>query len=169
MMSAMQTRSLPCARARRMLVAYRRDDWAPSEWDALQVHLRGCGPCRQLQESYRLVGSQVRRIETITPPVEFRARVFAAIAAEQQRSLSPAARLAHAETQPAIPVVRARPVPLRQPRRAVMPAGMQVVVGLAAVLVVALVVANLASGSALQSLGGLVNGLFHGVSGGTQP
>jgi hypothetical protein len=95
-----------CAEARRLLAAYRRDDWSPAEVAALTLHLTTCAACRQVEAVYRQVGERVRQLPSITPPAELRARVFAAIQAEQRRVSPAVARLSRQETDPQLPVVR---------------------------------------------------------------
>jgi molybdopterin-guanine dinucleotide biosynthesis protein A len=95
-----------CAEARRLLAAYRRDDWSPAEVAALTLHLTTCAACRQAEAIYRQVGERVRQLPSITPPPELRARVFAAIQAEQRRVSPAVARLSRQETDPQLPVVR---------------------------------------------------------------
>jgi hypothetical protein len=76
---------LSCEQARRLLGASRRDDWTTDELEALGAHLRACPDCRKVEAQYREVGEQVRQLPSTPPPAWFRGRVFAAIAADQQR------------------------------------------------------------------------------------
>jgi hypothetical protein len=108
--------AVSCIQARAQLAAYRRDDWSASEMRALSEHLASCAACRQVEFSYRQVGESLRLLPTMAPDRAFRDRVFAAIAADQQR-LGPAAlRASRATTEPSLPVVRA-PVPDVAPHR----------------------------------------------------
>jgi hypothetical protein len=117
---------LTCAQAASLLGAYRRDDWAPSELEALGRHLAECAACRQKEAAYRDVGRGVRQLASITPPESFRARVFAAIAADQAALAGSAAAVAAVpaaaldsvsmeDTQPRLPVVRIRSTQVRRP------------------------------------------------------
>jgi hypothetical protein len=104
------------------LGAYRRDDWAPRDLEALGLHLADCPACRQKEAAYRDVGAGVRQLSSITPPPEFRARVFAAIAADQAalagRSAmaitAPPVSASMEDTQPLLPVVRVRNTRVRR-------------------------------------------------------
>lgn len=171
--------SMSCAQARQLLAASRRDEWTPAELSALSEHLSTCAACRQRQEAYRGVGERVRELPTIIPPAAFRDRVFAAIAADQAKLAeanpptvaaqatqsarpgreSPAAKLANADTDPALPVVRALP---RAPqRRRPQPRGVEplrVVAALAAVLVFAVLASQVVAGG---GFGALSNALSH--------
>jgi hypothetical protein len=99
---------------RPLLAAYRRDDWSTDEIAAVSAHLAGCADCRAAEAAYRVGGERLRQLPSITPPPDFRAAVFAAIRADQQR-LSPAAqRAARAATSPALPVVRPTPISRRR-------------------------------------------------------
>ena len=91
---------------RRQLAAYRRDDWDTGDLAALTAHLSSCLDCRRLEATYRQAGERVRQLPSITPPADFRDRVFAAIRADQQRLDPSLARLSLAVTNPALPVVR---------------------------------------------------------------
>ena len=105
---------MTCHQARQQLAAYRRDDWTAAELRQLAEHLENCAACRQVEAMYRRVGESIRQLPSIIPDAAFRESVFAAIAAERQK-LGPAAMLAsRAETQPALPVVRAPITPLRR-------------------------------------------------------
>jgi hypothetical protein len=107
-----------------LLGAYRRDDWAPNELEALGRHLAECAACRQKEATYRDVGFGVRQLASITPPESFRTRVFAAIAAEKVALAGSAAAVAVADapdvaamedTQPRLPVIRIRSTQVRRP------------------------------------------------------
>jgi hypothetical protein len=111
---------LTCAQAALLLGAYRRDDWAPSELEALGQHLAACPTCRQKEATYRDVGFDVRQMPSITPPAAFRARVFAAIAAEPvaPRSAATVATATSAsleDTDPSLPAIRVRNAHVRRP------------------------------------------------------
>jgi hypothetical protein len=128
------------------LGAYRRDDWAPRELEALGLHLADCPACRQKEAAYRDVGAGVRQLSSITPPPEFRARVFAAIAADQAALAgrragavaitAPPVSASQVDTQPLLPVVRIRST---QVRRSLLPernAWQRAGLGLAAALLI---------------------------------
>jgi hypothetical protein len=109
-----------------LLGAYRRDDWAPSELEALGQHLAACPACRQKEAAYRDVGFSVRQLPSITPPAAFRARVFAAIAAvpvaPQAVAIASATSASLEDTDPRLPVIRVRNAQVRRslmPRRSV--------------------------------------------------
>ena len=126
---------MTCHQARQQLAAYRRDDWTAAELRQLAEHLENCAACRQVEAMYRRVGESIRQLPSIIPDAAFRESVFAAIAAEREK-LGPAAMLAsRAETQPALPVVRAPITPLR--RRTPTPV-MRAAVAIAAVLAIGL-------------------------------
>ncbi|HEU5345064.1 MAG TPA: zf-HC2 domain-containing protein [Ktedonobacterales bacterium] len=130
---------MTCHQARQQLAAYRRDDWTAAELRQLAGHLESCAECRQIEATYRQVGESIRQLPSIIPDASFRESVFAAIAAEREK-LGPAAMLAsRAETQPALPVVRAPITPIR--RRTPTPV-MRAAVAIAAVLAFALFVAQ---------------------------
>ncbi len=78
-------KALSCEQVRRLLGASRRDDWTTDELEALGAHLRACPDCRKVEARYREVGEQVRQLPSTPAPAWFRGRVFAAIAADQQR------------------------------------------------------------------------------------
>jgi hypothetical protein len=167
---------LSCERARRLLGASRRDDWSADELAALGAHLATCAECRQVEAQYREVGEHIRQLPSTPPPEWFRARVFAAIAADQeaQRRIAatraarrPAAatptleRVAGAETDPQLVAIRlpARPLPRRPrplPRRIAVAAqsNMRAVAALAAMLLLALLGATLIPASPFYLLGG---------------
>lgn len=150
---------MTCPQARQQLAAYRRDDWTAADLRQLAEHLESCAACRQVEAMYRQVGESIRLLPSIIPDASFRESVFAAIDAEREK-LGPAAMLAsRAETQPALPVVRAPITPIR--RRTPTPV-MRAAVAIAAVLAFALFVAQF-----LPSLntGGVAANFFHSVSG----
>lgn len=135
---------MTCQRARQLLAAYRRDDWTAVDAEALSTHLTSCAACRQVEAKYRQVGERVRQLPAITPPPEFRARVFAAIRAEDMRVAPEVARRARAATDPALPVVH--PTAARQ-RTRLQPArplafNVRAAIALAAVVVLSLVTAR---------------------------
>ncbi|HEX6818061.1 MAG TPA: hypothetical protein VF120_06760 [Ktedonobacterales bacterium] len=149
---------LSCELARQFLGASRRDDWTTEELGALAQHLESCPACRKAQAEYREVGELVRQLPSLAPPPSFRASVYAAVQADQQRirrrqahgapsTISrPAAlaRLATADTDPALVAVHVRSgraLPPAPPSRRVMYAlkeNTRVVAALAAMLLVAL-------------------------------
>lgn len=90
---------LNCEQARRLLGASRRDDWTADELGALGAHLATCPECRQVEARYREVGEHIRQLPSTPPPAWFRARVFAAIAADQEAQRRGAAT--HAVRRPA--------------------------------------------------------------------
>lgn len=130
---------MTCQRTHQLLAAYRRDDWTLAEVHGLSQHLTSCVECRQIEATYRQVGERVRQLPAITPPPEFRARVFAAIRAEELRVAPDVARLARAATDPALPIVR--PLTLRTPQWRVA-FNMRAALAIAAVLVLSLVTAR---------------------------
>ena len=97
---------MSCAQVRRQLAAYRRDDWATGDLAALTAHLSSCLDCRRIEATYRQAGEHLRQLPSITPPADFRDRVFAAIRADQQRLDPSLARVSLAITNPGMPVVR---------------------------------------------------------------
>ncbi|MGH2516512.1 MAG: anti-sigma factor family protein [Ktedonobacterales bacterium] len=108
----------------------------------MSVHLNSCAECRQREAIYRQAGERVRQLPAITPPPEFRARVFAAIRAEELRVAPDVARLARAATDPALPAIRpVRPIPLRARRQRVA-LTVRSAMAIAAVLVLTLVTAR---------------------------
>lgn len=130
---------MTCTEARLLLATSRRDEWTPAELSAISEHLGTCAACRQKQEAYRGVGEHIRELPTIVPPASFRAQVFAAVEADRARHESPAARLAQADTDPELPVVRVLPRTHRSgqatsTRRGPQPA--RIAAGLAAALVI---------------------------------
>lgn len=158
---------MTCAHACQLLAASRRDEWTPEEMTALSEHLSTCVACRQRQEAYRGVGERVRQLPTIIPPPSFKARVFAAIEADQAQRESPATRLARADTDPAIPIVRAYPrnVRRRAPQRhAPQPQVVRVVAALAAVLVFAVLASQAVNGFSSGSLSNAFSHILPGTS-----
>lgn len=103
---------MTCRRAHRLLAAYRRDDWSPSDRAALGKHLSTCASCRRVEAAYRGVGESVRQLPSITPPPGFREAVFAAIRADEQRQGRTAASVTEADTSPELPVISSRQRPI---------------------------------------------------------
>ncbi len=157
-------RELSCEQARQLLGASRRDDWTTEDLTALSQHLASCPACRKAQAEYREVGELVRQLSSVVPPPSFRASVFAAIEADQQRirrrqmhgapaqvgrpaAAAALARLAGARPDPGLAAVHAsgarssanRP-PVSISRRVVSTAreNTRIMAGLAAMLLVAL-------------------------------
>jgi hypothetical protein len=148
-----------------LLAAPRLDDRTAAQSAALAAHLASCEACRSVETSFRQVGAFVRHLPTLVPPPSLRASVFAAITAEREqlaaRQLkheSPAARLARAETDPGLPVVRALPVARLPERRARL--GVPAVAAIAAVFLVALLGAGLAGGPGFSSVAAALGGVF---------
>lgn len=150
-----------CADARRLLGAYRREDLSPGEEARLTEHLASCAACREKEAAFHDIGAMVRRLPNLVPPPAFREAVFAAIRAEQLRTESPAERLARAETDPGLPVVRGRPV-TRRPRRGARPLNTRAVAAVAAVFLLAALTAYAVPGLTGRSLGDAVGNLFGG-------
>lgn len=142
--------SLTCARACVLLAAYRRDDWAPGDVDALSEHLTACAECRQREAAYRQAGERIRQLPAITPPPEFRARVFAAIRAEEMRVAPAVARLARAATNPAMPAIHPTIHRSRRPRVALT---VRSAMALAAVLLFSLITARVLIAFGITPLG----------------
>jgi len=94
-----------CRQVRRQLAAYRRDDWPATDIPAVTAHLGICAECRRAGAEYRLSGELLRQLPTITPPHDFRDRVFAAIRADQLRYSPDAFLLSEAPTLPSLPTV----------------------------------------------------------------
>nr|MBF6591990.1 hypothetical protein [Ktedonobacterales bacterium] len=103
----------------------------------------------------------MRHLPTLVPPPAFREAVFAAIAADQRRAESPAARIARAETDPRLPVVRALPV-ARLPHTSGRRFNVSAAAAMAAVLLLALFTARLVPGLGMGTLGNALGGLFGG-------
>lgn len=74
---------------------------------ALREHLAACAACRRVEADYRGVGERIRRLPSITPPADFRERVFAAIQAEERHVSPSVVALSRAVTDPSLPVIRA--------------------------------------------------------------
>lgn len=153
---------MTCAQARRLLSAYRRDDWLPAELEALGQHLSDCAECRRVEAAYRQVGEGVRQLPSITVPDSFRASVFAAIRAEEARSGRSMAQMASDETQPRMPVLRpvGRPAPSSRPRVAL---GARSAIAVAAVLLIGLVTARVIPAVA-HNVPNLTEYIFGGVA-----
>jgi Putative zinc-finger len=73
-----------CEEVRVLLAAYRRGEWSLEEQRRVSRHLAECAACRRWETNARQVGEQLRHLPTISPPVDFRERVFAAIRADQE-------------------------------------------------------------------------------------
>src|SRR5690348_11394524 len=130
---------LTCARARRMLAAYRRDDWPTADLIAFSRHLASCADCRRAEVDYRRTGEMIRHLPSITPPPAFREAVFAAIRAEERQLAPEVARLSRAATNPEMPVIRLAPRAARPTRVRLAPR----VALVAAVLLLSFVTAKL--------------------------
>ena len=128
--------------ARHLLGAYRRDDWLPSELDALGEHLGGCAECRRVEAAYRETGEHIRQLPTITPPASFRAAVFAAIRAEEAKLGRSLEEAASDDTQPNLPALKPLPVRTWSPRGAIV--GARAAIAVAAVLLLGVGVARVA-------------------------
>jgi hypothetical protein len=128
---------MTCAQARRLLSAYRRDDWLSGELEALGAHLAGCAACRRIEAAYRQVGEGIRQLPTITPPPSLRAAVFAAIHAEATHDAPSLTQLTTEETQPqlaALPGGGPRPNARPNARRRPLVLGTRTAIAAAAVL-----------------------------------
>jgi len=124
---------------RPLLAAYRRDDWSAAEAATIRRHLAACEACRRVDADFRGVGRSIRGLPSITPPADFRERVFAAIHADE-RHVSPAlAVLSRAATDPSLPVVR---LGSARPRRRELRIGPRAVLAAAAVLALTLAAAR---------------------------
>jgi hypothetical protein len=147
-----------------LLAAYRLDDRTAAESDALAQHLATCEACQSVEANFRRVGAFVRHMPTLVPPPSFQAAVFAAIEVEKHRLAkheSPTARLARAETDPRLPVVRARPVPSVSGRRASR-VSVPAVTAMAAVLLLGVFTARELPGASFSTLGNALGTLFGG-------
>lgn len=133
-------KGMTCTQVRRLLAAYRRDDWSPRELEAFGGHISMCAECRRVEASFRSVGERVRQLPTITPPASLRERVFAAIREESAASAPALARLTNDETQPKLQVVRGRAT---APRRRQIVLGTPAAIAVAAALLLSLVGARL--------------------------
>jgi negative regulator of sigma E activity len=134
---------------RLQLAAYRRDDWSTGDLTRLADHLASCADCRRLEASYRAAGEKLRQLPSITPPPDFRDRVFAAIRADQQRISPEIARASREATNPALPVVR--PTPIARRRRLVV--NPRAVLAIAAVVLLTLATARILPAAGLATLG----------------
>jgi hypothetical protein len=133
---------LTCARARQLLAAYRRDDWLPSELEALGQHLSGCADCRRVEASYRQVGEGIRQLPSITPPASLRAAVFAAIHGDETRAAPTLEQFTTEDTHPRLPALRGGAGSGATPRRPLV-LGTRTAVAVAAVLLFTLFSARL--------------------------
>jgi hypothetical protein len=156
---------MTCEQARKLLGAYRRDDWSQAELAALGQHLTACAECRQIEASYRRVGESIRQLPSITPPPQFRDSVFAAIRAEERRLKPSVARITSEDTAPSIPVVL--PTPIRRAPRRQLSGGMRAAMAIAAVLVLALAAIQLTPLSGVYSQIASNLGAAHSVGGNT--
>lgn len=171
-------RELSCEQARQLLGASRRDDWTTEDLAALGQHLASCPACRKAQADYREVGELVRQLPSVVPPQSFRASVFAAIEADQQRIRrrqvhgAPAqvgrpaaalARFAGAETDPSLVAVHASgthvtanrpPVSISRRVASVVQENTRIVAALAAMLLVTLLGVTLVPASPFFLFGG---------------
>jgi hypothetical protein len=146
---------MTCGQARRLLAAYRRDDWSPAQLDALGRHLAGCADCRRTEADFRQAGERVRQLPSIQPSPSLRQGVYAAIRAEQARRGRPAAELARFASEDTQPGLRA----IRPPRRR--SAGGALVRGAAVAAVVLLALA----GARLMPAAGGIAGLAASLTG----
>ncbi|HEV7127959.1 MAG TPA: zf-HC2 domain-containing protein, partial [Ktedonobacterales bacterium] len=131
---------MTCVRARRLVAAYRRDEWSPTELERFGQHLAGCAACRRVEAHYRDVGESVRQLPSITPPPSLRANVFAAIAAEEARKTSSLVAMTRDETQPRLVAVRS--VATGGSSRRPLVLGTPAAIAVAALLLVGLVTAR---------------------------
>lgn len=131
---------MTCAQTRRLIAAYRRDDWSPDELAMFGAHVAGCAECRRIEAAFRTVGESVRQLPSITPPESLRTRVFAAIREESTSRAPVLARMTSDETQPKLPVVRGRAA---GPARRQFVLGTPAAIAVAAVLLLSLVGARL--------------------------
>lgn len=121
---------------------------------ALREHLTACAACRRVEADYRGVGERIRRLPSITPPADFRERVFAAIQADERRVSPAAIALSRAVTDPSLPVVRAMSA---RPRRRELHVGPRAALAAAALIGLTLAASLFLPGHA--SLGGIADSL----------
>lgn len=151
--------SADCMRIRRLLAAYRRDDWSPDDLAALTRHLSTCAECRQIEASYRSVGESIRQLPSITPPPAFREAVFAAIQAERRRVAPSVAQLSRAATNPSMQVIHPTQHSIRSRRRNRVGIGPRTIMAAAAVLVISLLTARILPLLGLSSFGQVASNL----------
>lgn len=132
-------RRLTCTQARRLLAAYRRDDWSPAELELFGAHVTSCAECRRAEAAFRSVGESVRQLPSIAPSDALRERVFAAIRDDQASETPALVRLTSDETQPKLPAVRGR---AGAPHRPIV-LGRPAAIAVAAALLIGLVGARL--------------------------
>lgn len=135
--------SAACMRIRRLLAAYRRDDWSPDDLAALTRHLSTCADCRQIEASFRTVGESIRQLPSITPPPAFREAVFEAIRAEQRRVAPTDAHISRAPTNPSMRAIRPAQHSIRSRRLNHVSIGPRTIIAAAAVLVISLLTARI--------------------------
>jgi hypothetical protein len=75
---------MKCDEVRMLLAAYRRGEWTFVEQRQIAAHLSDCSACRRWEKEARQVGEMLRDLPIITPPADFRDRVFAAIKTDQE-------------------------------------------------------------------------------------
>lgn len=148
-----------CTRIRRLLAAYRRDDWSPDDLAALTRHLSTCADCHQIEASYRTVGEGIRQLPSITPPPAFREAVFAAIRADQQRVAPSVARLSSAATNPSLRAIQPAQHSIRSRRTHPVSIGPRTIIAAAAVLVISLLTARILPLLSSSSLGQVASNL----------
>ncbi|HEX8034991.1 MAG TPA: zf-HC2 domain-containing protein [Ktedonobacterales bacterium] len=151
--------SADCMRIRRLLAAYRRDDWSPDDLAALTRHLSNCADCRQIEASFRGVGESIRQLPSIIPPPAFREAVFEAIRAEQRRVAPTVAQLSRASTNPSMRAIRPAQHSIRSRRLNRAGIGPRTIVAAAAVLVISLLTARLLPLLSSSSLGQVASSL----------
>lgn len=100
------------------------------------------------------MGERIRRLPSITPPADFRERVFAAIQAEERRVSPAVVALSRAVTDPSLPVVRAVSA---RPRRRELRVGPRAALAAAALIGLTLAAAQFLPGRG--SLGGIADSL----------
>ena len=130
-------------RTRRLLAAYRRDDWSPEDLAALTRHLSTCMDCRQIEASFRTVGENIRQLPSITPPPAFKEAVFAAIHADQHRIASSVERASRASTNPSMRAIRPAQHSIRSRRLNRASIGPRAIIAAAAVIAISLLAARI--------------------------
>lgn len=100
------------------------------------------------------MGERIRRLPSITPPADFRERVFAAIQAEEQHVSRSVVALSRAVTDPSLPVVRAASI---RPRRRELHIAPRAALAAAALIGLTLAASQFLPGRA--SLGGIADSL----------